>query len=44
MAYTEPERLRDLIADALFDKPFESLSDLEKEKVHRVALKLKQNF
>jgi hypothetical protein len=44
MVEREPERLRDLIADALFNKPFEGLSDIEKEKVHKVALKLKETI
>lgn len=40
--YEEPERLRDLIAKTIYNKNFEQLSDLEKEKVHSIAIKLKK--
>lgn len=39
--YIEPERLRDLIAEALFEKRFEDLEDAQKERVHAIAEKLK---
>lgn len=40
--YKEPERMRDLIADAIFDRHFDELTDVEKEKVHKIALKLRK--
>lgn len=34
----EPERMRDSLANELFGKPFNELSDEEKQKVHNVAM------
>jgi len=40
MAYEEPERMRDIIAEGCFNKKFEDLSDEEKLRVHELAKKI----
>jgi hypothetical protein len=42
MVYEEPERTRDLIAEHVFGKNFDELSDEEKEAVHELAVELRK--
>lgn len=43
MKYEEPTRMRDQIAQRLFSKPFDELTDDEKNKVHEVAISEKDD-
>lgn len=38
--YVEPERLKEIIAETLFGKKFEELSDVERQRVQAVAQRL----
>jgi len=40
--WQEPTRLRDLIAEAVYEKKFEELTDEQKLKVHEIATKLRK--
>jgi hypothetical protein len=42
LIYEEPERTRDLIAEYVFGKNFDELSDEEKEAVHELAVELRK--
>lgn len=39
--YEEPVRMRDMIAQEVFGKPFDELTDEEKDEVHNIAIQLK---
>jgi len=42
MPYEEPERMRDIIAEMIYQKKFDELTDFEKERVHALATKLRK--